>query len=171
MLLNAVLLLTDTKSLFLPSEKDKLIGKVINDVVALLIKLLNIELLDAVMSLKLVPSVLLVAHLAHHLHFWAVPLNVVVQLGSCQVLELLSVADVAAEFRALVLGVSLKLSQGLPDNFGTTLVRPASVRELAEVNAVTKDLVDLLHEVSSGLAVGAADVELWGHEISLALTA
>ena len=78
MLLNAVLLLTDAKSFLLPSEKDKLIGKVINDVVALLIKLLNIELLDAVMSLKLVPSVLLVTHLAHHLHFWAVPLDVVV---------------------------------------------------------------------------------------------
>ena len=86
-------------------------------------------------------------------------------------LELLSIADVAAELGALVLGMSLELSQGLPDNLGTTLVRPASVRELAEVNAVTKDLVDLLHEVSSGLAVGAADVELWGHEISLALTA
>jgi len=44
------------------------------------------------------------------------------------------------------------------------------MRELAEVNAVTKDLVDLLHEVSSGLAVRAADVELWSHEISLGLT-
>ena len=171
MLLNAVLLLTDAKSFLLPSEKDKLISKMINDVVALLIKLLNIELFDAVMSLKLVPSVLLVAHLAHHLHFWAVSLDVVVQLGSCQVLELLSVADVAAEFGALVLGVSLKLAQGLPDNLGTALVRPASVRELAEVNAVTKDLVDFLHEVSSRLAVGATDVELWGHEFSLALAA
>ena len=44
------------------------------------------------------------------------------------------------------------------------------MRELAEVNTVTKDLVDLLHEVSSGLAVGAADVELWSHEFSLGLT-
>lgn len=170
MLFNTVLLLTDAESLLLPSEKDKFIGKVINDVVALLVKLLNIELLDAMMSLKLVPSVLLVAHLAHHLHLWAVSLDVVVQLGSCHVLELLSVADIAAKFGALVLGVSLELSQGFPDNLGTTLVRPASMRELAEVNTVTKNLVNLLHEVSSGLAVGAADIKLWGHEISLALT-
>ena len=115
-LFNAVLLLTDTKSLFLPSEKDKFIGKMINDVVALLIKFFNIELLDAVMSLKLVPSVLLVAHLAHHLHFWAVSLDVVVQLRSCHVLELFSVTDVASEFGALVLGVSLEFSKGFPDN-------------------------------------------------------
>ena len=115
-LFNAVLLLTDTKSLFLPSEKNKFIGKMINDVVALLIKFFNIELLDAVMSLKLVPSVLLVAHLAHHLHFWAVSLDVVVQLRSCHVLELFSVTDVASEFGALVLGVSLEFSKGFPDN-------------------------------------------------------
>ena len=122
MLFHAVLLLTDAKSLFLPSEKDKFIGKMINDVVALLIKFFNIELLDAVMSLKLVPSVLLVAHLAHHLHFWAVSLDVVVQLRSCHVLELLSVADVASEFGALVLSMSLELSKGFPDNLGTALV-------------------------------------------------
>ena len=121
-LFHAVLLLTDTKSLFLPSEKNKFIGKMINDVVALLIKFFNIELLDAVMSLKLVPSVLLVAHLAHHLHFWAVSLDVVVQLRSCHVLELFSVTDVASEFGALVLGVSLELSKGFPDNLGTALV-------------------------------------------------
>ena len=122
MLFNAVLLLTDTKSLFLPSEKDKFIGKMINDIVALLIKFFNIELLDAVMSLKLVPSVLLVADLAHHLHFWAVSLDVVVQLRSCHVLELFSVTDVASEFGALVLGVSLEFSKGFPDNLGTALV-------------------------------------------------
>ena len=122
MLFHAVLLLTDAKSLFLPSEKNKFIGKMINDVVALLIKFFNIELLDAVMSLKLVPSVLLVAHLAHHLHFWAVSLDVVVQLRSCHVLELFSVTDVASEFGALVLGVSLEFSKGFPDNLGTALV-------------------------------------------------
>ena len=94
----------------------------INDVVALLIKFFNIELLDAVMSLKLVPSVLLVADLAHNLHFWAVSLDVVVQLRSCHVLELFSVADVASEFGALVLGVSLEFSKGFPDNLGTALV-------------------------------------------------
>ena len=121
-LFHAVLLLTDAKSLFLPSEKNKFIGKMINDVVALLIKFFNIELLDAVMSLKLVPSVLLVADLAHHLHFWAVSLDVVVQLRSCHVLELFSVTDVASEFGALVLGVSLELSKGFPDNLGTALV-------------------------------------------------
>lgn len=166
-LFNAVLLLTDAKSLLLPSEKDQLVSKVINDVVALLIKLLNIELFDAMMSLKLVPCILLVADLAHHLHLWAVSLNVVVQLRSSQVLELFSVADVASEFRALVLSMSLQFSQGLPDNLGASFRGPASMRELTEVNAVTEHLVHLLHEVALGLAVGAADVVLWGHEFSL----
>ena len=86
-------------------------------------------------------------------------------------LELLSIADVATELGALVLGMSLELSQGLPDNLGTTLGRPASMRELTEVDTVAKHFVDLLHEVTSSLAVGAADIELWGHEFSLLLAA
>ena len=82
-------------------------------------------------------------------------------------LELLSVADVASEFWALVLGMSLQLSKSLPNDLRSSRLGPASVRELAKVNAVPQHLVDLLHEVSSGLAVGAADLEFWSHEFSL----
>jgi len=35
------------------------------------------------------------------------------------------------------------------------------MRELTEVNAVSQDFIDLLQEVTSSLAVGAAEVELW----------
>lgn len=41
--------------------------------------------------------------------------------------------------------------------------------ELAEVDTVSKHLVDLLHEVTSCLTVGAANIKLWGHEFSLLL--
>ena len=78
MLFNTVLLLADTESFFLSSEQDQLIGQVVDDVVALCVELLNVELLDAVMVLELIPGILLVAHLAHHLHLWAVSLDVVV---------------------------------------------------------------------------------------------
>ena len=84
-------------------------------------------------------------------------------------LELLSVADVATELGALVLGMGLQFSKGLPDDlraslFGFWIILPASVRELTEVNAVSEHLVDLLKKVSSSLTVGAADIKLWGHE-------
>lgn len=122
MFLNALLLLTNTESLFLSSEQDQLVSQVVNDVVALLVQLLDVELLDAVVALKLVSSVLLVAHLAHDLHLWAVSLDVVIQLSSGHVLKLLSVADVTTELWTLVLGMCLEFSKSLPNDLRTSIL-------------------------------------------------
>ena len=78
MLLNTVLLLTDTETFFLSSEQDQLIGQMVDNVVALCVEFLNVEFLNAVMALELVSGILLVAHLAHNLDFWAVSLDVIV---------------------------------------------------------------------------------------------
>jgi hypothetical protein len=162
--LNAVLLLAHTETFFLSSEQDKFVSQVVNHVVALGVELLDVKLLDAVMALELISSILFVADLAHNLHFWAISLDVIIKLSSCHVLELLSIANVATEFGALVLSMCLELTEGLPDDLRATFSGPASMRELTEVNTVSKNLVDLLQEVTSSLAIWAADIKFWGNE-------
>jgi hypothetical protein len=174
MLLNTLLLLADTETLLLSSEENEFVGQVIDDVVTVLVEFLDVELLNAVMSFELASSVLFVANLAHDLDLRAISLEVVKQLGSCHMLELLSVADVTAKLGALILGVRLELSKSFPDDLTSHVASsPTSVGELTEVDAVSEDLVDLLHEVSPSLAVGAADVKLWSgvHLIKLLLAA
>ena len=131
----------------------------------------NVFSLKAFVVLELTADKLLSTQLALDHDFGAVTLNMLEELLASHVLVLFLVADVAAELRALSHRMFLQLDESLPDDLTMLAVHIASMRELAEVNAVTKDLVDLLHEVSSRLAVGAADVKLWGHEISLALAA
>lgn len=72
-------------------------------------------------------------------------------------LEVLVVTDITSEFRAVVHGMLLQLTHRLPDYLSSfSLV--AFVRKLAEINAVSQYLVDLLHEVTSCLTVRAADI-------------
>lgn len=78
MLLDALLLLADTESLLLSSEKDEFVGQVVNNIVAVSVQLFNVKLLNAVMALELTSGILLVADLAHDFHLWAVSLDVVV---------------------------------------------------------------------------------------------
>ena len=66
----------------------------------------------------------------------------VIQLRSRHVLELGSVADVATEFWAGELGVSLELSEGCPDDL--TIGSRALVREFTKIYAVSNNLVYLL---------------------------
>jgi hypothetical protein len=115
-LLDAVLLLADTESLLLSSEKNELIGQLIEYIVAISVKLLNVELLDAVVAIELTSGILLIADLAHNLNLWALNLDVVVELGSSQMLELFSVADITTELGALELRMTLELSKSLPDD-------------------------------------------------------
>lgn len=56
--------------------------------------------------------------------------------------------------------MSLELAQCLPDNLGISSWDPASMWELTEVDAVPQNFVDLLKEVSSGLAVRTAQISL-----------
>jgi hypothetical protein len=164
---NALLLDADTESLLLSSVKNKLIGQVVDHIVALGIQLLNVKLFDAVMASKFVSSIVLVAYLAHNFDLWAISLDVIIELSSCQVLILLSIANITAKFRARILSMCLEFSKSLPDDFATlSFLIVASMWELTEINTVSKNLVDLLHEISSSLAVRAADVVLWGELLS-----
>ena len=128
----------------LSSVEDQLVNKLIQNIVVISGQLFNVEFFDALMISELSSWVLLVANLAHDWDFRTVSLDVVVKLGSSHMLEFFSVADIASEFRARVLSMSLELSQSLPDNFTSSIVKVASMRELTEINTVLKDLVDLL---------------------------
>ena len=111
------------------------------------------------MSSKFSSNVLLVTHLAHDLHFRAILLDVIIELSSGHMLVLFSVANIASKFGAGELGVGLKFSQGLPDDFPSSVLRVAPVREFTKVDTISKYLVNFLHEVSSGLAVWTTDIK------------
>jgi hypothetical protein len=70
-------------------------------------QLFDIEVLYAPMVGELPSNVLILADLAHYMHLWTLFLNVLEQLSSSHVLELLSVANVATELRTAELGMSL----------------------------------------------------------------
>ena len=148
----------EAKTFNLSSVENEFVSQLIDDVERIDLNLFDIEVLDALMSVEFTSWVLLVADLAHDHDFWTVALDVIVELRSGHVLELRSVADVATELRAVELGVSLKFSESLPDDFSTISV--AFVRELTEINTVSDDLVDFLEEVTSGLTIGAANIEV-----------
>jgi hypothetical protein len=137
MLLHALILRAEPKSLLLSSVEDQFVGQVIDHVVAMGVKLVDIELLDALVRSELSSGILFVANLAHYLHLGAFFADVVVQLGSGQVLELLAIADIAAKFWTGELGMSLELAKGFPNDLGTSSVDMASMGELTEVNAVS----------------------------------
>lgn len=110
------------------------------------------------MIVELTSRILLVADLAHNQNFRAVSLYVVIKLRSCHVLELGSIADVTSKLGAIELSVSLKFTEGLPDD-DLLSVLPASMWEFTEINAVLKNLVYFLEKVSTSLAIGAAYIE------------
>jgi hypothetical protein len=107
------------------------------------LQFLHVVVLEALMLSELSSSEFFNADLALNHDFWAESLDVVSQLGSCHVLEFLKVADITTILGALVvLGVLLKLSYRFPVNFAIDGF-VALVGELAEVNAVSNDWIDL----------------------------
>ena len=75
-------------------------------------------------------------------------------------LKVLVVAYIASELGALIHGMLLELSHGLPDNHALPIVLVALVWKFTEVDAVGQHLIDVLHEVSPSVAARALDV-LW----------
>ena len=126
------------------SVEDQLVYKLIQNIVVISSQLFNVELFDALVVRELSSWVLLVAHLAHNRHLRTVSLDMIVKLGSRHMLEFFSIADIASEFRARVLGMSLKLTQSFPDNLTSSVIEVASMRELTEINTVLKDFVYFL---------------------------
>jgi len=113
------------------------------------------------MVTKLLSGVLFVAHLTHDHNIWTILLDVLVKLSSCHMLILFSVTDIASKLWAIELSVSLELSQRFPDDLSSAVNCMASVGEFAEVNTVLENFVDILHEVTPCLAVGAAHIKAW----------
>ena len=105
---------------------------------------------------KITSRIFFVADLAHDKNFWAVSLDMIMELGSGHMLELRSVADITSELGAVELSVCLELTEGLPDDL--TAIFIASMWELTEINAVLNNLVNFLEEITTSLAIGAANV-------------
>ena len=81
--------------------------------------------------------------------------DVLKQLCSCHVLKVFVIAYVASKLGALIHCMLLELPHCFPDDHSVSLFLVALVREFTEVNAVGKHLVNVLQEVSSGVAACA----------------
>jgi len=149
---------THTQTLLLSSVENQLIRQIVNDLERHCLQPFHVEVLDALVIMEFSSWELFIADLAHDKNFWAVSLDMVMELGSSHVLELGSVADITSELGAVELSVCLELTEGLPDdNFLTILI--ASMWEFTEINAVLQHLVNFLEEITASLAIGAANIE------------
>jgi hypothetical protein len=149
---------THTQTLLLSSVENQLIRQIVNDLKRHCLQPFHVEVLDALVIMEFSSWELFVADLAHDKNFWAVSLDMVMELGSSHVLELGSVADITSELGAVELSMCLELTEGLPDdNFPSILI--ASMWEFTEINAVLQHLVNFLEEITASLAIGAANIE------------
>ena len=98
---------------------------------------------------------LLVAYLTHDLDFRAILFNMIVKLSSRHHLRFLPVANITAKFGTVELRVSLQFTKSLPYNVIGTW---AFMRELTEINTVLDDFVDWSQEVTTALAIRAANI-------------
>jgi hypothetical protein len=69
------------------------------------------------------------------------------QLPSGHVLEIFMITNVTTKLRAVTNGMLLKIFHGLPEQDSITAVLVASMRELTEVNAILKDIVNILYKI------------------------
>ena len=80
------------------------------------LQLVNIKVFDALMLSEFSSGVFLVTNLTHNHYFWAVSLDMIVQLRSGHMLVLISIANIAAKLWAVELGVGLQLAESLPND-------------------------------------------------------
>lgn len=170
--LHAVKLRAQTKSFFLTLVQDQFIREVIDHFETHQTKLLKVKVFDALVLSELRSRVLLIATHAHHADRWTLGLYVHRQFLSSQVLELGELADVATKLGTTELAVICKLSDSSPDYFLVSILIEASVRELAVLDEVSEDFVDILQEGSLDAAVGtqhAGLFSLFGWHVQLLL--
>ena len=149
---------THTQTFLLSLEENHLIRQIINDFERLCLQPFDVEVLDAHVIVEFTSWKLLVADLARDKNFWAVSLDMIIELSSSHVLELRPVADITSELGAVELSVCLELTEGLPDD-NVTSILPAFMWEFTEINAVLQYLVNWLEEITASLAIGAANIE------------
>ena len=80
--LNTLELGAESKTLFLSSMENELVGEILDDIIALLLKLLDVEVLDALMVTELSSSIFFVTDLAHDENLGAVIFYMLMKLGS-----------------------------------------------------------------------------------------
>ena len=158
MLFYALLLHAHSKSVLLTSMHDQFVSQVVAHIEGVLVQFLQIEVLNAFVVVQVLPWIFFVADLAHDQNLRAVVFDMLKELLSSHMLELFAIANITSEFRAVELGVSLELSKSLPYDFSSCIIGEASMWEFAEVNAVSKYLVDLLQEITSCVTVGARSI-------------
>ena len=159
MLFDTLLVQAHAETLCLSSVENQLVCQIVDDLEGVSLQLFNIEVLNALVLVELSSWILLVADLAHAKNFWAVSLDMIMELGSSHVLELGSIADITSKLGAVELSVCLEFSEGLPDDHSSIFI--ASVREVTEINAVLKNLVNFLKVITASLAIGTANIEGW----------
>ena len=157
---DAVLAHAETKAFLWSSQSGQMLRQVVNNFLAMRFDSFSVHISQAFVIREFGSAKVALANLALNDDLWAVSLDMLEQLCSSHVLELFLVADVAAELGALVHWMVLQISHSFPDN-NLTAIFPALVWELTEVNAIAKNFIDWLHEISSFLAVGAAHFEAW----------
>lgn len=141
--------------------KNQFISEVLDNIIAEILEFIEVKIFDTLMVSEFSSNVLLVTNLAHYLNFRAISLDVIIELSSGHVLELFSIADITTKFRAAKLSMSLKFSKSLPDNLVFSIGCVASMWKLTEINTVSQNFVNFLHEITSSLTVGAANVIVW----------
>lgn len=167
--LDAAVAHAQAQALLRATKLHQVLRKVVEHIARVSLQALHVLGLKALVLREVASVELLIAELALDHDFRALTLDVLEQLSTGHVLELLLVADVAPELGTLVHGVLLQLKQRLPDDAAALVLDVALVRELAEVDAISQHLVHILEEVTALLTVGAADVEAARRRTNMAL--
>jgi hypothetical protein len=77
------------------------------------------------------------------------------------------ITNVATEFRAVIDSMLLKVTHCLPNDFTMLRISVTLMRELTEINAVNKNFIHILKEISSSLAIRTANIKTWSCLTSL----
>jgi hypothetical protein len=128
--------LAQTETLLGSSQAHKAVCEVLLHLHVVLFKLSNKIVLEALVSCKLCSVEVFDTGLALDHDFRTLSLDMLEQLRSGHVLEILVIANIAAKLGALVHRVFLQLAHCFPDNHSMLFVFVALVGELAEVDAV-----------------------------------
>jgi len=128
---------------------------VIKNLIRINIELFQVEFLNTLVVVEITTGELLIAYLTHNQDLRTILLNMIIQLPSSHHLCILPVAYITPKFRAMELSMSLKFTKGLPNDF---VGAGAFVGELAEIYAVLDNFVNWSQEITTALAVWAADI-------------
>lgn len=143
-----------------------MLRQILNNIDLMGLQPFDIDVSEAFVIGELSSAEVTLADLALHDDCRALSFDVLEQLCASHMLVILVVANIATVFRTLIHCVVLQFFHRLPDHLLASSL-PALMRELTEVNAVPKNLVDGLQEIAALLAIWAANVETRRHIVVL----